>query len=106
MVNQRLVLNRVSVDLYSSAFVGRVLPRTGGLPVAPTVKNVLIFCLLLTGCQPKNKQQSTEQQPGVTINGQAYPDSVVVDSAGNQVRVKPGAGRANVSGSGNTVDIK
>lgn len=72
------------------------------------MKNLLFLCLLLAGCQPKNEQQSNDQQASVTINGKESTDSVSVDSAGNHVRVKSGAGRVGirVSGSGNTVDIK
>ncbi|SOD78286.1 cupredoxin domain-containing protein [Spirosoma fluviale] len=69
------------------------------------MKRLLFICLLLAGCQPKNK--SKDQQVSVTINGKKYTDSVAVDSAGNRVRVKPGAGRVGVivSGSGNDVKI-
>lgn len=67
------------------------------------MKNFLFLCLLLAGCQPKDKQQSS-----VTINGKAYADSVSVDSAGNRIRVKSNSSGSNVSvsGSGNKIDIK
>ncbi|PHK14319.1 hypothetical protein VF12_40970 [Nostoc linckia z15] len=67
------------------------------------MKTFLFVALLLVGCQSKNEQQSK-----VTINGQEYTDSVAVDSAGNQVKVKSDAGKADVSvsGSGNKVEIK
>ena len=70
------------------------------------MKNLLFFCLLLAGCQSTNEQQSKEQS-SVTINGKQYTDSVVVDSAGNQVRVKSGTGqkKVTVSGSGNKVEM-
>ncbi|RYC71256.1 hypothetical protein [Spirosoma sordidisoli] len=67
------------------------------------MKTFLFVALLLAGCQPKNEQQSK-----VTINGKEYTDSVAVDSAGNQVKVKSDEGKADVSvsGSGNKVEIK
>jgi len=67
------------------------------------MKTFLFVALLLAGCQSKNEQQSK-----VTINGQGYTDSVAVDSAGNEVKVKSDAGKADVSvsGSGNKVEIK
>ena len=72
------------------------------------MKNRLLICLLLTGCQSKNEQQAKDKHPSVTVNGREYADSVSVDSAGNRVRVKSGTGQAKVivSGSNNMVDIK
>jgi ABC-type Fe3+-hydroxamate transport system substrate-binding protein len=72
------------------------------LPATQTVKNLLCICLLLllAACGSK-----TEKKTNVTVNGKAYSDSVVVDSAGNRVEVS-GDGKVTVSGSGNTVEIK
>jgi hypothetical protein len=67
------------------------------------MKKFLFVALLMAGCQSKNEQQSK-----VTINEKEYTDSVAVDSAGNEVKVKSGAGKTDVSvsGSGNKVEIK